>query len=200
MVAIFLNTAAFVLVAISILAVFRNHMYLRQQKKECQKYPFFRIRSEACKAYVDANDRQDSKVDDYEKLYHFANETTKDIDVFGFSFFSWTIGRFCDDILEAQVGSESIEKRLERLAPKGELAQLTKDSMDLLFDATRRNSFLVRLATTRIGYNVLFRMHLLAAALRFMKRHPEHFDRQRKNLEAVEAGVKIRDSLRAFAV
>lgn len=153
---------ASMIAAIAVIIIQYN--FFKKQKRKIQKYPYFKLRDEIISQIVKTED-----FERYEPIYSLVNSTVNLIKYFNFSFYSDALGRYLNTLVEkvAESNFEYTEEALRHLEPRKFSPEAQKLGV-LLVKSARQNSWLLWLATTKIGFEFFVTSKLFTTVLRFI--------------------------------
>ncbi len=155
----------FILLPIFALLYF-EYRYFKYQKKECEKYAFYKVRDNIISDII-LNGKSE-----YYKDYVKINNSIRNFRAIDFKFYSKATATALDSIIE-----QLYNKKPDINNPK---LKHWKEFVLLMISYGRKNSFLIRLVTTKKGKKIFLYTHFITAIIRFIKKHPELLKKNNK--------------------
>jgi len=165
-----------ILISISFFSIFLQWRYLKKQKKQCKKYPFYKLRDKVIMEIITSNNPNN-----YIDLYEYTNWVIEKLKKFNFIFYSDVVIKVFHNILEeAYKNNWKIDDELiNRLKNENQSGPLFREFIELILDTAKANSLLLKLSMTKLGYRIFFTTHVFKAASMFIKEHPEYTTKKR---------------------
>jgi hypothetical protein len=159
--------------------------YFHWQRKDCQKYSFFKFRDKVITEIARSQD-----VSGLTPLYEKANAVIEKLQVFGLRFYTFVL--IHSMVIHMQELAKHHWRRFsdsEWKSIKAKFHPLELEFSRLILMVARENSFLIRLATTRIGSKILFLMTMALTTIfvKFRAKHPNILRRQIESARALRA-------------
>jgi len=160
------NILAFALIFASAIAIITNIRFYRVEKRKSQKYEFYRLRSKLHKMILEADNP-----DEFDELDAYLTSLITNLQDYpiGFSFFNGALERACDNLVQIykDQGEIGLSKHFEQmLADKSPQRTIQSEIFVLLVQTARKNSILLEIAMTELGYSFFVRYHLFRALLK----------------------------------
>ena len=133
---------------VTVVAILVPAVYLRRQRQQCRKYPFFRLRDQLTMAMVNVDDPM-SLCESYWRV-NFVIEKLNDFDL---DFFMDVMIRTIEGVIREPY-EKAIQKKESRMDLN--LNQYDIRLLSLLVESARSNSLLLLIAMTRFGLLLLF--------------------------------------------
>src|SRR5438105_1360137 len=144
-------------------------LYFRRQRMICEKYPFYLIRDEIIWLLVSDGDKEKLL-----PLYERINSAVNELGAYGLRFHAEAFVFFLQEVLEEAYRCGFDPKkdwaRTQRMREMEKyMHPLLKRFVVLLIQTARNNSFLLRLAMTRLGSRILLTVTLPVVLLKFLQ-------------------------------
>lgn len=153
---------AIMIVAIAVMIV--EYKFFKKQRRKIQKYPYFKLRDQIISAIVESKDP--SK---YDSIYSTVNFTVNLIKYFNFNFYSAALERYLSTIIKRAAKANFVfNEETLRIYEPSEISAEAKELGELLIKSARENSLLLRLAMTKIGFNILFTSKFIKSIIIFL--------------------------------
>lgn len=128
--------------------VFQFH-YIKKKNKEIQRYPYFHLRDIIIHSIYSSKDPKK-----YNSIYELVNFSINNLKLFKYNNYSKAIDRYLNAFFEELVANDFViinrHQEYDRLLPE------EKKFGELLIQTARKNSFLLRLAMSELGFNIMF--------------------------------------------
>jgi len=152
-----LDIIAILIMLASFILMVRQHLYFRVQKRKVQKYPYFKLRDQIISAIIDSKD-----YNKYESIYELVNITVTRLKLFKFSFYSIALDEYLKTILHrAVLNNFEVTEETFKTYDSNSILPEAKALGQLLINSARQNSWLLWLATTKIGFNIFVTSKLI---------------------------------------
>ena len=156
----------FLIIAISLAPCIYAWLFFRKQKAICQKYPFFSLRDKIILEIVNS-DTPEPLMKTYD-LINFVAAKLK-VSIFGIKFFVDVMAEKLSSMIEKQF-QLALKSPLHEIE-KVKLNKFQKELAELILMAARKNSLLLKIAMTRIGFRILFLPIAIKGCYQILKRH-----------------------------
>ncbi|MGB7991815.1 MAG: hypothetical protein WCF44_20625 [Candidatus Methylophosphatis roskildensis] len=156
--------------------------YFRAQKEQCEKYPFFELRDEVIWELVHSGESPALS-----ELYSAINSIIHNLNHFDLKFFAKALTFTMHHGLERQYCGSPADWKRER----EQMHPLMVRCLGLIVATAREHSVLVRLALTKHGSRILMTASVPVVIMRFLKDHPEIFERAKVQRDIAVAGSII---------
>lgn len=167
-----MTSIALLLIAASFAVVVWQITYFSQQRNECQKYPFYKLRDDIV-WHLATSSHDNNNLETYDRV----NRVISRLKYFNFAFHTELITRIAHDVLEDGYKCDFDPSRMGRKDNARAPTPFEARFMRLVVRTGRMNSVLIRLSTTRFGYVLLITGSLPRALIRFHRNHPEVMSR-----------------------
>jgi hypothetical protein len=169
------------LLVITFIHIYLQSKYIKKQREECQKYPFYKLRDEIVWKIITAREYKK-----YLGIYDQVNGAIGKLKSFNFSFYSNVIETTFSVILElAYKNNFKPTKEVIRRIKEFKLTPFQQNFANLIFKTAKENSLSLRLAMTKFGYRILFTPNFIKAVIKFLKRHPEFLKKNRDKVNTI---------------
>lgn len=169
------------LIIATVVFILYQSLFFRKEKRVIQKYPFYKLRDEIVWKLITS--KEDEK---YLDIYDIVNKSIGLLKKYNYSFYSEVISSFFDFLLEeAYKDNYSINSKLIEKAKEMEVTPYHKKFITLVFHVAKENSFLVKLAMSKIGFKIFVTSKFIKAVVKFLEKHPDIFEKRSKKVKTL---------------
>gem|GEM_PF-5091667 len=151
--------------------------FIRKKRKEIQRYPYFQLRDEIIMSIYEEKDPHK-----FNSVYELVNFSINNLKHYKYNTYSKAIDRYLNTFFDNFVRNNFIivdkNNDYEKLSPQ------EKKIGELLINTAKENSFLLRLATTKLGFNIMFTYKFIPRLIRTILKHIDS-DKFRPQFETV---------------